>query len=180
MTDFPQQLIQPAAGAVHTSSAQCLVSDAIQILAGGFSAAGATSTANRGFYIPFMVETPVTAYQMSFEVGAQAGNYDVGLYDEIGNRLTSVGSTVVPAAGLALVNITDTLLTPGVYYMAIVLSTATTLTVNRYNSAAALLISTLGARTQDIGATTLPDPATFAVYTGTFLPGLSVHLAATV
>jgi len=132
--------------------------------------------ANRAYYLSFRVEVPVTAYRMAFEVTAQAGNYDIGIYDILGNRLVSKGSTAVPAAGLASVDITDTVLTPGHYFMALCLSDATTAAVSRITVPDIQTLRVCGVQTQDVGAVTLPDPATFANPAAAYVPLIAVVL----
>src|SRR5262245_52265293 len=64
--------------------------------------ANATNTwpsANLAIYIPVLVQSTMTAYQIVFVVGTQSGNCDVGIYDELGNRIVSKGSTAVAASG---------------------------------------------------------------------------------
>lgn len=151
------------------------IGDALTMVGAAFTSASATPAANRAFYIPFYVESTVTAYKMAFIVGAQAGNYDVGIYDCSFNRIVSLGSTAVPAAGLAVADIADTVLVPGTYFMAINLSTVTTLTVNANATAGInVLAAVCGMAVQDVGAVTLPDPATFAAPAAAWVPALSV------
>jgi hypothetical protein len=139
-----------------------------------FGVAGAWPANNLALYIPFLVEQTCTAYKMAFEVGAQAGNYDVGIYSEGGVRLVSKGSTAVPGAGLAVVDITDTLLTPGVYYMAMNVDTTTTLTIQRIVAPASIFLQLAGMQQQAVGAVTLPNPATFANPGQAYVPSVAV------
>lgn len=126
-----------------------------------FAAATAWPANNRAIYFPVVVHEPCTAYQMAIEVTTQAGNLDIGIYDELGNRLVHSGSTAVAAAGVQVVNITDTALTPGVYFLAICIDT-TGAAIRCSASKPALDLQTFGVQQQAVGAVTLPDPATFA------------------
>lgn len=136
--------------------------------------------ANRALYCPIVVQQTVTVYQMSFVTGASAGNYDIGIYEIGGARIVSTGSTAVPAAGLALADITNTTLTPGVYFLALVCSTITTLTVNRYTGMGAEVWRACGLQQENLGATTLPSTATFASPATDYVPYIAAHLNATV
>lgn len=172
MSDWPATTLSLAGNkTIHTSSMDSLLFETTG--AAQFTAAAAWPAANLALYIPFIVEQTVTAYKMAFEVGAQAGNYDIGLYSEAGDRLVSTGSTAVPAAGLAVADIADTVLGPGVYFMAINMSTITTLTIERATGTLNLL-QAAGMLQQAVGAVTLPNPATFALVAQTYVPGVSV------
>jgi hypothetical protein len=118
MPDFPgdaslRRIIKSSSG-ISTLAGQASISAATAL-----STAAVWPAANRAIYIPFELEVPATAYKMAFVVGTQSGNYDAGIYDELGNRLVSMGSTAVPAAGVAVADIADTALEPGTYFMAL-------------------------------------------------------------
>lgn len=84
-----------------------------------------TATANRARFIPIVVQQTCIAYRMFFHVSANAsGNCDVGIYDESGTRLVSSGSVAV-TINSNMVDIPDTTLTPGRYFLAFSLSSAT-------------------------------------------------------
>lgn len=173
MSDFPGSLYQPAFGAITSAAATQ------SMAAGSFTAAAVWPAANRAIYIPFRVETTVTAYQMAVEVGTQSGNLDIGIYDELGNRLVSSGSTAVAAAGIQAVNITDTVLTPGIYFMALCVDNITA-AFTRSSGSAALLLEVQGVQQQAVGAVTLPDPATFANPASAYVPLIAVATTATI
>lgn len=82
-------------------------------------------TANKALFLPFILEFPVLAQKMGALVTTQAGNYDLGIYDEKGNKIVTFGGGAVPAAGLGTQDIADTALVPGVYYMAMACSSGT-------------------------------------------------------
>ena len=77
--------------------------------------------ANLALFVPFSVSHPCTAYEGWIETGGTAtGNFDIGIYDAAGSRLTSSGSTA--SAASTVVNTTtmanQTLLPGKRYYMA--------------------------------------------------------------
>lgn len=77
--------------------------------------------ANQAFYVPFSVSKTVTAYEGWVVSGATAGgNFDIGIYDAAGARLSSAGATARTASVVNnTTTMTDTVLVPRVrYYMA--------------------------------------------------------------
>lgn len=180
MSDWPVTSdLSQTTGVISTAAPSCQTWGAIYGPAANFVSAAAWPAANRALYIPFTVSRTVTAYKMAFEVAAQAGNCDVGIYDYLGNRLVSAGSTTVGPAGLQVIDITDTVLTPGVYYMAMNCDTTTTLTIPRANPLAAIL-QMCGMQQQAVGAVTLPTTATFANPASNYVPSLAIALKATI
>ena len=77
---------------------------------------------NKAIFVPFEVYAPCTIVKMFvFNGGTAGGNWDAGIYDETGKRIVSSGSTaMVGTDDLQELDITDTVLAPGHYYMAIV------------------------------------------------------------
>jgi hypothetical protein len=131
-------------------------------------------TANLACYIPFVLSAPFLAQLMLYYVGAtNTGNIDAGIYDEEGNKVVTKGSTAVGTAGtLQSLDITDTLLNPGRYYMAANCDTATS-TVFAY-TCTAQQAQIMGMLNEAVGAVTLPSPATFAAATATRVPLIGV------
>lgn len=69
--------------------------------------------------IPFRVPQPIVIKQLAWGNGsAPGGNHDIGIYDASDNLIVAAGSTA-GSGSLAwqFVNITDTVLTPGNYYI---------------------------------------------------------------
>lgn len=85
------------------------------------------AAANQAIYVPVIVRSPslVTKLWYANDVTA-TGNYDIGLYDVAGTRILARGSTVKSATDAEITwDCTDTLIVPGVYYMALVSSNGT-------------------------------------------------------
>ena len=140
------------------------------------AAANASTTwpaANRALFSPIVVSTTTTFLQMAVIVGTQSGNLDVGIYDELGNRLVSAGSTAVAAAGVQVVNIGDTTVGPGCYFLAMSCDN-TTAAFQAVTVPVGLLLQTMGVQQQALGSVTLPDPATFANPASAFVPAVFV------
>lgn len=129
---------------------------------------GVWPAANRAIYVPVQVDVPVTVVKMAFQVSVQSGNYDVGIYDEHANRLVSMGSTAMPAAGIAIADIADTVLMPGIYFLAMCVDNITA-SVARV-AMTGTVQQVCGVQQQAVGAVTLPDPATFANPASSYLP----------
>lgn len=85
----------------------------------GGGASAAWPSANLAIFIPIRLTAPVTVYKMAIGAGATAaGNFDVGIYDIGGNRLVSSGATAKGASVEHILNVTDTRIGPGLYYLA--------------------------------------------------------------
>lgn len=147
--------------------------DSMAAVQGGF-VTGAWPTANRAIFVPFEVESPRTATQMVTYNGTTAsGNLDAGIYDINGNRLRSTGSTAqAGTAALQVINITDLLLTPGLYFMSLVLDNTTGGFVR--NASALLMHMEASGLRHMASAFPLPDPATYAVPNSVYFPAFGV------
>ena len=179
MPDFPKSgpLIDRM---VHsTGGLSTLVGQMMFSIGTGLFGSNTWPAANRALYLPFAMERQATAYKMAFHVATQSGNYDIGIYDEFGNRLVSTGSTAVPAAGIAVADIADTVLIPGIYFNALCIDN-TTCAVRSSTSPVAELLRLAGVQQQAVGAVTLPNPATFANPASAYVPQLSVAMSSVV
>lgn len=136
--------------------------------------------ANVVIYIPFWVPTPATAMKMVMPTGsAAAGNVDLGIYGTDGTLLVSTGTTALTVVtNTQEFNITDTTLTRGLYYMAIVSDTSGVTQKVIASLPAAGILQSFGLLEQ--ASVTLPlatnaSPATFAKYTRAFIPMFGVQ-----
>lgn len=145
---------------------------------GGINTSTAWPSANRAILIPFRLPRLMTAYQMSIGAGATAtGNFDVGIYDAAGNRLVSSGSTAKGNSVEHILNITDTPLGPGLYYMALAANGTNNYICSTVSSNAALL-KAVGVR-QASSAFALPSTVTFETVASNVIPGIAVYLRST-
>jgi hypothetical protein len=135
-------------------------------------------SANHAFYIPWRVPVPVTVYKMATGSGATTGsnNFDVGIYDCFGNRLVSSGATAKGNSVEHIIDVTDTRIGPGLYYLA----------MSADNTGNYVMVTPAGTSPvplqkvrlygvlQQASAYTLPNPATFAASTQVTIPSVSV------
>lgn len=144
------------------------------------SASFAWPTANLALFIPVEIYQPVTIVKMSVGNGtAVSGNIDVGIYDQFGNKKITSGSTA--QAGTSVIqtfDITDTLLNPGLYYLAVAADNTTA----TFAGASGVVVGDGQAMGlfQQASAFVLPSPATFAAYAQTVCPIVAMHQRTTV
>ena len=131
---------------------------------------GTFVAANRAVYIPFRIPAPMVVTQLfSMNGAAVSGNIDVGIYDKDGTRLVSSGSTA--QAGTSTIqafNITDTLIGPGQFYLAVAMDNATG-TLLRIFLFPANGTKVMGVA-QQASAFALPATATFATESSGYFP----------
>jgi hypothetical protein len=128
-------------------------------------------TANLAVFVPFWVPEPVVIYKMGWGNGAAvAGNIDVGIYDEAATRLVSSGTTAQSGtATLQVVDVADTTLARGRYYLAMASDTSGITQKVLAALPAAGIPQSLGLL-QQAAAFVLPATATFAKYASAFIP----------
>jgi hypothetical protein len=131
------------------------------------------TNANEAKYVPFSIQQPIVVRKMVLQfTTVAASNYDIGIYTVDGARVVSLGSTAVPGAtGVVEADIADTMLTPGSYYYALVIS-STSPAVPGVNYSTN--DNKLNAMLTQTSALPLPSTATFAVNDGTFAPVISL------
>lgn len=124
---------------------------------------------NRALFYPLTIQVPAIAQRVWVWNGsAVSGNFDIGIFDENGNELVGTGTTAQSGTNTVQnVDITDTLLGPGTYWLGVVFdnTTATTIRVNP----SAIHIAPLGCY-QQASAYPLPNPATFVRIATDYVP----------
>lgn len=120
-------------------------------------------TANLARFVPVVVEYPTTIRMMGLSIVAVGGNIDLGIYRQDGTQLVSTGSTPVAATGFMPIDIADTLLAPGLHYLAVAADVSSGLQVQRL-SVYQLLQRLAGIREM---ASAFPLPATATLATPT-------------
>jgi hypothetical protein len=116
--------------------------------------------ANQAFFFPFELTDFGTAYQLLFWVGATAsGNIDVGIYDASLNRIVSSGPTAQGTINTVQeLNIANTLLKPGRYYLASAASAGTATVMRGQGNDENILPGSPMYEQTGLTAGTLPDP----------------------
>lgn len=173
MSDFPyahqKQMLNTIQSDSHPSGGHILAA---------LETTGTTSgvvTQNQAWYVPFVVYRPYVARKMWVTNGSGTinGNIDMGIYTSSGSRLVSMGNTAQATVNFQqTLDITDTVLLPGMYYMAFSSSSATG-TFWRY-SVTAPLLTAVGLHLQG-SANPLPSTASFGTNTtNTVLPAFGI------
>jgi len=131
-------------------------------------------TANLAIYCPFHVDTDVTAKRIILWSNSSGGNVRVGLYDTAGNRLVTSSFTL--AVNENIVNIADTALTAGNYYMAMSIDSLKSI-FHWADSLSRLIRGPVAGVKSQFSGHPLPDPATFS-NTEAHFPVMTVSMAA--
>lgn len=131
------------------------------MIGSGFSTAWTAN--NKAYYYPFALTEFATARQLLFWVGAtSSGDIDVGIYTGAGNLIVSAGSTAMSATVNTVqeLNITDTLLAPGDYFLGVVCSTTVGTCFVALSDSDETVLSSLPVYQEALGGSTLPATAT--------------------
>lgn len=117
----------------------------------------------RAIYVPIRIPRQVVVLELGYTSNTVGtGDVDVGIYDAEGTRLVSTGSTAkIATASTHAIDVTNTTLQPGLYYLGLSNST-TTDTFSTY-SVAAPIPSALGILTETLGSVVLPATASWSV-----------------
>ena len=153
----------PTSGLMHTPS------HSIDNLTGGWMAfqespntATAWGTQYRAIYVPIRVVDRCVVRKLGFaSAAAAAGNVDVGLYDANGARLVSSGPTTKTGTGVQVVDVADTTIGPGLYYIG--LNNDTTTDTVTALAGTAPVPAARGVLTETLGGVALPASASWAV-----------------
>ena len=139
--------------------------------ASGTTAGGTWPSANLAIYVPLRITRAVSVAQLTLLNGAVvSGNVDVGLMDANFVRLASAGSTAQAGTNAyQTFNITDILIGPGLYYMAVALDN-TTATVFRVASTISAEVWRALGLAQQAAAFPIPSVGTPAVMANNYLP----------
>ena len=127
-------------------------------------------TANQALYVPFCLTRPIIVAQLFWVNGATvSGNVDAGIYSVDGVLLVSTGSTAQAGTSVSqVVDITDTQLGTGLFYLAIAVDN-TTATLIRGTAGSVARCAAMGCANQG-SAFPLPAPATFATIASNYIP----------
>jgi hypothetical protein len=177
MSDQRQVTIAPKTGVMSTGS---LLNSQMAYMtyqrANNFVTSTAWPLSGLGIYVPVTVEQPCTFKKMTVLNGVTLnGTLGVGIYDESFNRLTSVAAATQTGASVTqTLDIADITVPPGIYYLMMVVASATA-TYMCAGSQTALSLRTCGVLEQTGITDTPPNPGVPVAYTRTFVPLLSAH-----
>ncbi len=134
--------------------------------------------ANEAIYIPFSVPVPFLAARMFiYNGGTVNGNVDLGIYDVDGNTIITKGATAqAGTSALQFLDITDTTLNPGVYYMGVSmdLSGAGTATAISWAPNNLTIARASGILSQSTASPLPTSTATFAAAQHAYIPVVGV------
>lgn len=133
----------------------------------GLGGAAAWPANNLALYIAFMVMSPFTVKKMSVWCGTASGTMDFGIYDASFARLVSLGPTTI-TTGTFVGDLTDTVISRGLYYMA-ALGSTTAMTIRR-DTMANTTYQGCGMFQEAVGSATLPVTATPVAPAQSFMP----------
>lgn len=144
-------------------------------------ASAAWLSANDPLALPFRLSQPATVTQLGWVNGSAAGdNADIGIYTPAWARLVSAGSTACSGnSAWQWVDVADTTLPAGKYYLVYVRSSVTANRVIAFNNGSlAGMMVLAGAQESSTDALPLPDPltnmGTVATNTRPFLCGIAL------
>ena len=135
----------------------------------GVAASGTWLNANLAIYVPFRLSRSMVVTNMFAFNGATAlGSTDLGIYSCDGVRLVHTGSTgQITINSITTVNVTSTIIGPGLFYMAMSQSLSTS---TYFRSALTAQFSkVVGVATQQT-AHPLPTVAVFGTVSGAYIP----------
>ena len=133
-------------------------------------ASAAWPTANMALAFPFVISKTTTVKELWCSNGATAsGNVDIGIYDETFAKIISTGSVAQSGTDTCQqFDITDTVLVPGTYYLALSCDNGTA-TFYRFSVTAIRVLQSLGVYRQ-LTAFPLPSTMTPAFLAATYFP----------
>ncbi len=177
MSDWPIPVIEPCV-TIHPSSFES-IGESLAAMGKRISGSGSVAyiASNTALFIPFVLTKQITVVILfSVNGAAVSGNIDMGIYDAIGTRIVSKGSTAQSGTNtLQTFDITDTTIGPGKFYLAVAIDNTT---ATLFANAAANISSAASTGMCEMAnAFALPATATFATVTTTYLPviGLSTR-----
>ena len=177
---YPSDIVSPspASQVITVLSKECMGGALATVLAGtapsvayaaGISTIAGTAwgSANRAYYVPFVVTEYVTVKKMFWLSTGSAPTYDLAIYREDGTRVVAAGGTTTAGTSATIErDITDTILAPGRYYMAMAQNSGANTTV--CVTVPTVDLAFLGVYIQET-AYPLPSTATFATAKGIFI-----------
>lgn len=127
--------------------------------------------ANRGIAVPLFLPAPAIVNRFMYVIGTTgAVNVDIGIYRRDLTKIITTGSTAVAGSNACtFINVTDTLLAPGHYWMAMSCDSTTTTTFNRIAPGQLGSLELSGCKRLSTSFP-LPDPIAPVAITDLFMP----------
>lgn len=176
MSDFPSSSFSLARTSIVSTGLQSPAGDAnLNSVLNGSS--GTWPAANRAIYIPVGIERSVVVDRMGVYNGsAVAGTVDIGVYSQFGVKIVSTGATTqAGTSAVQVIDVTNTTLAPGTYYLALLLSSASGTTIR--TTLNSLVLTACSCAQEEVGSGTLPSTATFATMANSYLPIFGAYFA---
>ena len=171
----PAPILRTDLGSISVLSEESLGIRAARNISIG-TPASQTWVANLAVFVPFGISYPFLVREVVWYNGSVgAANIDVGVYDPLGNRQFSLGSTAQSGTSVPQQSsgMTDITLAPGDYYLAFSCS-GTTNTVFGW-APTAPLAAALGVGQVALGSVTLTSTATIVPLTNALLPFVALN-----
>jgi hypothetical protein len=166
-------------GAICSMSQECVGIETSAYSGGSGPGSAAFPASNDAIFVPLYLSQATLIKRLFSSNGTSvSGNIDVGIYTENGARITSSGSTAQSGTStLQFFDITDIVLGPGRYYLAVAMDN-TTGTLLRWSTSSALT-KCMGIVGQ-ASAFPLPSSATFAAVPSSNFPSVFASLRAVI
>lgn len=167
MTDWTRDLVLP--NGLVTITPFCLASIGAVTGALGTPASATWPLASRAIFIPFRISRSILVLNMfTFNGAVVNGNLDIGLLDAVGTRLVSSGSTAQAGINqIQTLNIADTLVGPGQFYIALAMDNIVgTFFRSNFSAPKVAVVGML----QQVAAFPLPAAAVFALGALSYIP----------
>ena len=125
--------------------------------------------ANLALYFPFYIPRSLAVTTLFIATGTGAANLDIGIYDESGTRVVSTGSTAKVTSSVQQITISETIIGPGLMYLAMASDSGTPSTFGRVQCTSVPALRMAGPA-QQASAFPLPAAATFAAIANNYIP----------
>ena len=145
------------------------------VSSGATVGAGAWPSANLAIFVPWRVVAPTWARRVWYASGNATGNVDVGIYRDDGSLVVSSGATAQGSTNVVnFINITDTQIPPGDYFLALSCASASAQPYRSNNGG----FSRSQGVCQMAAAHPLPATATFAAAGQDYMPFFGISTIA--
>jgi len=142
---------KPVGRSRHSSQARIITTADLEfgcapLVASGFTTvSGSWPSANDPVAVPFTINEAIVVTHLGWRNGSGAGsNHDIGIYDLAWNRLVSAGSSGAGTSSLwNFIDVTDTAIPAGRYYLVKVIDTTTANRMRYWNTPSSLVVTTM-------------------------------------